>query len=167
MTTSSTLERFHSRAQSSYANLSGENNIFFKPTGSVWVTNMADMTSSKNVFQNGFVFSKRATLSVTFAPLDFSSVAHKLMKNSSGQVNIWVDLLVGLLLNIKRECFINGIGGFHVTSSPPCWWTVNKRSLISSLCLSTSICSFHHCYLCLPGLHENHLLVFLLALVYL
>ena len=39
----------------------------------------------------------------------------------------------------------------------PCWWTVNKRSLISSLCLSTSICSFHHCYLCLPRLHENHL----------
>ena len=37
------------------------------------------------------------------------------------------------------------IGGFHVTSSPPCWWTVNKRSLISSLCLSTSNCSFHHC----------------------
>ena len=49
------------------------------------------------------------------------------------------------------------IGGFHVTSSPPCWWTVNKRLLISSLCLSTSICSFHHCYLCLPRLHENHL----------
>ena len=47
------------------------------------------------------------------------------------------------------------IGGFHVTSSPPCWWTVNKRSLISSFCLSTSICSFHHCYLCLPRLHEN------------
>ena len=41
------------------------------------------------------------------------------------------------------------IGGFHVMSSPPCWWTVNKRSLISSLCLSTSLCSFHHCYLCL------------------
>ena len=50
------------------------------------------------------------------------------------------------------------IGGFHFTSSPLCWWTVNKRSLISSLCLSTSICSFHHCYLCLPRLHENHLL---------
>ena len=48
-------------------------------------------------------------------------------------------------------------GGFHVMSSLPCWWTVNKRSLISSLCLSTSICSFHHCYLCLPRLHENHL----------
>ena len=56
-----------------------------------------------------------------------------------------------------RKC----IGGFHVTSSPPCWWTVNKRSLISSLCLSTSICSFHHGYLCLPRLHENHLLFFL------
>ena len=39
------------------------------------------------------------------------------------------------------------IGGFHVTASQPSWWTVNKRSLISSLCLSTSICSFHHCYL--------------------
>ena len=36
------------------------------------------------------------------------------------------------------------------------WWTV-KRSLISSLCLSTSICSCHHCYLCLRRLHENHL----------
>ena len=45
---------------------------------------------------------------------------------------------------------------FHVTSSPPCWWTVNKRSLFSSLCLSTCICLFHHCYLCLPRFHENH-----------
>ena len=49
------------------------------------------------------------------------------------------------------------IGGFHVTSSPPYWWTVNKRSLLSSLCLSTSICPFHHCYLCLLRLHEKHL----------
>ena len=49
------------------------------------------------------------------------------------------------------------MGGFHVTSSPPCLWMVNKRSLISSLWLSTSICSFHHCNLCLPRLHENHL----------
>ena len=32
-----------------------------------------------------------------------------------------------------------------------------QRSLISSFCLSTSICSFHHWYLCLPRLHENHL----------
>ena len=51
------------------------------------------------------------------------------------------------------------IGGFHATSSPSCWWTVNKRPLISSLCLSTSICSFHYCYLCIPRLHENHLLI--------
>ena len=36
------------------------------------------------------------------------------------------------------------------------WWTVNKRLLISSLRLSTSICSFHHSYLCLPRWHENH-----------
>ena len=57
-----------------------------------------------------------------------------------------------------RKCHIPyHKGGFHVTSSPPCWWTVNKRLLISSFCLSTSICSFHHCYLCLPRLHENHL----------
>ena len=33
----------------------------------------------------------------------------------------------------------------------------NKRSLISSFCLSTSICSSHRCYLCLPRLRENHL----------
>ena len=55
---------------------------------------------------------------------------------------------------------IRPFGGLHVTSSPPCWWTVNKRSLISSFCLSTSICTFHHCSLCLPRLHENHLLLF-------
>ena len=74
-------------------------------------------------------------------------------------------LPVGLSLKATRRRSVKGIlplfchiGGFHVTSSPPCWWTVNKRSLISSLCLSTSICSFHHCYLCLPRLHENHLL---------
>ena len=53
--------------------------------------------------------------------------------------------------------FQRAIGGFHVTSSPPCWWTVNKRPLIGSFCLSTSICSLHLCYLCLPRLHENHL----------
>ena len=52
---------------------------------------------------------------------------------------------------------MQAVGGFHVTSSPACWWTVNKRSLISSFCLSTSICSFHRCYLCLPRLHEKHL----------
>ena len=68
-----------------------------------------------------------------------------------------------LKLALERDSVVLGIpfshiGGFHVTSSPPCWWTVNKRSLISSLCLSSSICSFHHCYLCLPRLHENHLL---------
>ena len=58
----------------------------------------------------------------------------------------------------ERTCpYWQRIGGFHVTSSPPCWWTENKRSLISSLCLSTSSCSFHHCYLCLPRLHKNHL----------
>ena len=60
----------------------------------------------------------------------------------------------------KKKSFIPKgfeLGGFHVTSSPSCWWTVHKISLISSLCLSTSICSFHHCYLCLPRLHENHL----------
>ena len=58
---------------------------------------------------------------------------------------------------LKQFLFLFSIGGFYVTSSPRCWWMVNKRSLISSLCLSTSICSFHHCYLCLPRLHENHL----------
>ena len=60
-----------------------------------------------------------------------------------------------IFIKVRIVC----IGGFHVTSSPPCWWTENKRSLISSLCLSTSICSFHHCYLCLPRLLENHLYV--------
>ena len=58
---------------------------------------------------------------------------------------------------LKQFLFLFSIGGFYVTSSPRCWWMVNKRLLISSLCLSTSICSFHHCYLCLPRLHENHL----------
>ena len=59
---------------------------------------------------------------------------------------------------VKKKLFWGlVIGGFHVTSSPPCRWTVNKRSLISSFCLSTSICSFHHCYLCLPRWHEDHL----------
>ena len=37
---------------------------------------------------------------------------------------------------------MQAIGGFHVTSSPACWWTVNKRSLISSFCLSKSIVYF-------------------------
>ena len=60
-----------------------------------------------------------------------------------------------VLLATTRKAWFRA-GGFHVTSSPPCWWTVNKRSLISSFRLSTTICSFHHCYLCLPILHENH-----------
>ena len=64
--------------------------------------------------------------------------------------NLW-SLLVYLTSTPRAR-----IGGFHVTSSPPCLWTVNKRSLISSFCLSTSICLFHHCYLCLPRLNENH-----------
>ena len=70
------------------------------------------------------------------------------------------------IVNLYRISMHEGmcIGGFHVASSSPCWWTVNKRPLISSLCLSTSICSFHHCYLCLPRLHENHLLMIYLYL---
>ena len=53
----------------------------------------------------------------------------------------------------------NSILGFHVTWSPPCWWTVNNRSLISSFFSSTSICPFHHCYLA-----ANHLFVLLMFL---
>ena len=67
---------------------------------------------------------------------------------------------------ILINSFFLEIGGFHVTSSPPCWWTENKRSLISSLCLSTSICSFHHCYLCLPRLLENHLLARAISMIF-
>ena len=61
------------------------------------------------------------------------------------------------IIKLRWRWLLSRIGGFHVTSSPQCWWTVNKRLLISSFCLSTSICSFHHCYLCLLRLHENHL----------
>ena len=46
------------------------------------------------------------------------------------------------------------IGGFHVYVIAA---MVNKRSLISSFFLSTSIFSFHHRYLCLPRLHGNQL----------
>ena len=67
--------------------------------------------------------------------------------------NLRLPFDVNVMVNLSNL----SIGGFHVTSSPPCWWKVNKRLLISSFCLSTSICSFHHCYLCLPRLHENNL----------
>ena len=84
---------------------------------------------------------------------------------SGNEVGTWFvpSLLTAISSRDHRYFDVSGfeLGGFHVTSSPPCWWTVNKRSLISSLCLSTSICSFHHGYLCLPRLHENHLLFFL------
>ena len=79
--------------------------------------------------------------------------------SAEGDVKILPSLSVFVLSTFTLEKHQHSlpIGGFQVTSSPPCRWTVNKRSLISSLCLSTSICSFHHCYLCLPRLHENHL----------
>ena len=67
--------------------------------------------------------------------------------------NLRLPFDVNVMVNLSNL----SIGGFHVTSSPPYWWTVDKRLLISSFCLSTSICSFHHCCLCLPRLHENHL----------
>ena len=72
---------------------------------------------------------------------------------------LWHDIRAVFSHVYLQSFLLHNIGGFHVTSSPPCWWTVNKRSLISSFCLSTSICSFHHCCLCLPRLHENHLYV--------
>ena len=72
---------------------------------------------------------------------------------------LWHDIRAVFSHVYLQSFLLHNIGGFHVTSSPPCWWTVNKRSLISSLCLSTSICSFHHRCLCLPRLHENHLYV--------
>ena len=78
---------------------------------------------------------------------------HKKETQNSGE--LWILVYFRCILSVRD--FLERIGGFRVTSSPACWWTVNKRSLISSLCLSTSICSFHHCYLCLPRLHENHL----------
>ena len=37
-------------------------------------------------------------------------------------------------------------------------WTLNNSFLISSFCSSTSICTFHNCYLCLYRLVANHLL---------
>ena len=81
------------------------------------------------------------------------------MQDRSGRGERFGYVGKGLLEGVKAlvKAIERPIGGFHVTSSPPYWWTVNKRLLISSFCLSTSICSFHHCYLCLPRLHENHL----------
>ena len=35
---------------------------------------------------------------------------------------------------LSHHVYLTTIGRFNITSSPPCWWTVNKRSLISSLC---------------------------------
>ena len=34
-----------------------------------------------------------------------------------------------------------------------------SRYVIAAVLVSTSICSFHHCYSCLPRLQENHLYV--------
>ena len=72
---------------------------------------------------------------------------------------LWHDIRAVFSHVYLQSFLLHNIGGFHVTSSPPCWWAVDKRSLSSSFCLSTSICSFHHCCLCLPRLHENHLYV--------
>ena len=89
---------------------------------------------------------------------------------SGNEVGIW---LVPSLLTVisSRDHRYFDVSGFEF-KFPNRWFSryaivamlvdgVNKRSLISWLCLSTSICSFHHGYLCLPRLHENHLLFFL------
>ena len=75
------------------------------------------------------------------------TVSVDLDSNFNGLGASFYDSAASELAGVSRGC--SRIGGFHVTSLPPCWWTVNKRSLISSHCLSTSICSFHHCYLCI------------------
>ena len=87
------------------------------------------------------------------------------IRNRTSELSERVRFLIQILRvrKYRTKHFPCGIGGFQVTSSPLCWWTVNKRSLISSLCLSTSICSFHHCYLSLPRLQENLLLCLLYA----
>ena len=36
------------------------------------------------------------------------------------------------------------MGGFHVTSLPPCWWTTTKDPLMSSFFSSTSNCTLQH-----------------------
>ena len=86
---------------------------------------------------------------------------------SGNEVGIW---LVPSFLTVisSRDHRYFDVSGFEF-KFPNRWFSrnaifamlvdgVNKRSLISWLCLSTSICSFHHGYLCLPRLHENHLL---------
>ena len=85
---------------------------------------------------------------------------------SGNEVGIW---LVPSLLTVisSRDHRYFDVSGFEF-KFPNRWFSryaivamlvdgVNKRSLISWLCLSTSICSFHLCYLCLLRLHENHL----------
>ena len=114
-----------------------------------------------------------------------SSRAHELQSREKNKI----------FLSPRRVSPFLAWSDFHARSSfarstiPEEKWgiftTVNKRSPISSLCLSTSlprrrsygfvtqslqrtfaweaicqsisICSFHHCYLCLPRLHENNL----------
>ena len=62
------------------------------------------------------------------------------------------------------------IGGFHVTSKPPCMLVEeNKRFLVSSFCSSTSNCTLQHYYLCPLRLAANHLYsanIFLCCLYY-
>ena len=88
---------------------------------------------------------------------------------SGNEVGIW---LVPSLLTVisSRDHRYFDVSGFEF-KFPNRWFSryaivamlvdgVNKRSLISWNCLSTSICSFHHGYLCLPRLHETTYIVF-------
>ena len=48
-------------------------------------------------------------------------------------LNHFTEILQSLAYTILKIFF--NIGGFHVMSSPPCWWTVNKdSSLVRFVC---------------------------------
>ena len=62
-------------------------------------------------------------------------------------------------LNFERQAdtYHIHVGGFHVMSSWPCWWTRTIDLSLAPFCSSTSICTYHHCYLCLWRLVATHL----------
>ena len=72
-----------------------------------------------------------------------------------GHNSLWIRLYLAFS-RIPLHGLIR-IGGFHVMSSPPCWWTETKDLSLAALVRPPVIVKLLHCYLCLQRLVANHL----------
>ena len=93
-----------------------------------------------DVFESFFLFSLSKNVR-SFAPFpDFYFICQGILIHvktfckdfyfqicTSGYTNLWFKMAIVLNMQLNRYSYSVDIGGFHLTSSPPCWCTEQSR----------------------------------------